>query len=321
VSHILHEDEIPIDLDLVRALVDTQFPHYADLPLTRLGASGSTNALFRLGDDLLVRLPRQPGNGASIEQEQRWSGEFGPRLPVAVPQILAIGEPDHGYRERWSIVGWLDGEHPLACGPKQVPTAQRSQLAVDLAEVILALRSAPMTAETIGDERLRSYRGKALAVIDDSVRSNLVLCRSIPGFDLDLDLARGVWEEALELPAANVAGPDRWYHGDLVAENLLITDGRLSAVIDFGVSIGDPTIDLHGAWEILDQPAREVFRQRLDADDAEWLRGRAWALGIALMTFTYYWDTMPGRRRDRLAMARNVLADAVSGGSSSGVQR
>lgn len=308
---VLHDDEIPIDLELVRRLLDSQFPQYASLPLTRLAASGSTNALFRLGDDLLVRLPRQPGSGASIPREQRWGVEIGPRLPVAVPQILAIGEPDHGYGEHWSIVGWLDGEHPAACNPDDPPTAERSRLAVDLADVIIALRSTPIPEQQAQDASLRSYRGKALAGIDESVRSNLELCRGIDGFDLDLDLARQVWDDALELPAAYETGPDRWYHGDLVAENLLITDGRLSAVIDFGVSVGDPTIDLHGGWEILDRPAREVFRQRLGCDDAEWLRGRAWALGIALMTFTYYWDTMPGRRRDRLAMARNVLADAA----------
>lgn len=307
---VLHDDEIPIDLDLVRNLVDTEFPQYADLRLRRLGASGSTNALFRLGEELLVRLPRQPGNGAAIEQEQRWTREFGPRLPVRVPQILAIGRPGHGYSERWSIVGWLPGEHPMACGPDEPPNQQRAQLAVDLAEVIIALRSTPISDEAAHDPALRGYRGDALAGIDDSVRRNIEQCRSIAGFDLDLDRALAVWEDALKLPGAYEVCPDCWYHGDLVAENLLVTAGRLSAVIDFAVAVGDPTIDLHGAWEIFDQPAREVFRDRLGVGDAEWLRGRAWALGLALGTFTYYWHTMPDRRESRLVMVRNILADA-----------
>lgn len=306
---VLHDNEIPIDVDLVRKLVDTQFPQYAALSLRRLGASGSTNALFRLGDDLLVRLPRQPGNGAAIEQEQRLAGEFGPRLPVRVPQVLAIGRSGHAYSEQWSIVGWLPGEHPTACDPDEPPSQQRAQLAVDLAEVIIALRSAPMSGAAAQDPALRGYRGGALAGIDDSVRRNIAQCRSITCFDLDLALALAIWEDALKLPGAYDVGPDCWYHGDLVAENLLVTDGRLSAVIDFAVAVGDPTIDLHGAWEIFDQPAREVFRERLGAGDAEWLRGRAWALGLALGAFTYYWHTMPGRREDRLKMARNVLAD------------
>jgi aminoglycoside phosphotransferase (APT) family kinase protein len=307
---VLHHNEIPVGIDLVRKLVDTEFPQYADLPLRPLAASGSTNVLFRLGDDLLVRLPRQPGNGAAIEREQRWAGEFGPRLPVKVPQILAIGRPGHGYGERWSIVGWLPGEHPPACGPDEPPSRQRAQLAVDLAEVIIALRGASIPDAAAHDPALRGYRGEALAGKDHSVRRNIEQCRSIAGFDFDLDHVLAVWEDALTLPGAYEAGPDCWYHGDLVAENLLVTAGRLSAVIDFGVAVGDPTVDLHGAWEIFDRPAREVFRERLGATDAEWLRGRAWALGIALGTFTYYWHTMPGRRADRLMMARNVLADA-----------
>jgi aminoglycoside phosphotransferase (APT) family kinase protein len=307
---VLHDDEIPIDLDLVRNLVDAEFPQYADLPLRRLDASGSTNALFRLGDELLVRLPRQPGNGAAIEQELRWTREFGPLLPVKVPQVLAVGRPGHGYRERWSIVGWLPGEHPRACGPDEPADPRRAQLAVDLAAVIVALRAAPVPDDATHDPALRGYRGGALAGLDKSVRRNVEKCRSIAGFDLDLDRTLAVWEDALTLPGAHVAGPDRWYHGDMVAENLLITDGRLSAVIDFAVSVGDPTIDLHGAWEIFDRSARDVFRQRLGVSDAEWLRGRAWALGLSLGTFTYYWHTMPGRRESRLTTARNVLADA-----------
>jgi aminoglycoside phosphotransferase (APT) family kinase protein len=272
---VMHDDEIPIDLGLVRRLVDGEFPQYADLPLRRLGASGSTNALFRLGDHLLVRLPRQPGNGAVIEREQLRASEFGPRLPVEVPQVIAVGRPSQGYSEQWSIVGWLPGEHPAACGPDEPPSEQRTQLARDLADVIIALRGAPMPTAAVQDPALRGYRGGPLAGIDDWVRTSIEGCRSIPGFDLDLDRVQAIWEDALKLPGAYEAGPDSWYHGDLVAENLLLTNGRLSAVIDFAVSIGDPTIDLHGAWEFFDQPSREIFRHRLGTKDADWLRGRA----------------------------------------------
>lgn len=307
----LHNDEIPVDAALVRTLITGQFPQYSELPLRRLDETGSTNALFRLGDDLLVRLPLQPGNGIAIETEQRWSEAFRTRLPVAIPRTVAIGRPDHGYPETWSIVGWLPGERPRAYEPGQVATPERSRLAADLAEVILALRSAPLTDTDLRDPRLRGYRGRSLAEFDDSVRGYLADCRANPEIDLDLDLAERVWDVALGLPGADQPGADRWYHGDLVAENLLVTGGRLSAVIDFAVSVGDPTIDLHGAWELFDEPARDVFRTRLGADDATWSRGRAWALGIALGTFSYYWHTLPSRRSDRLAMVRNVLADAA----------
>lgn len=307
----LHDDEIPIDLALVRTLIDTQFPQYSELSLSRLGETGSTNALFRLGDEFLVRLPLQPGNGAAIETERRWSDVFRSRLPVEIPRTLAIGRPAHGYPERWSILGWLPGERPEVYEPGQDATPERSRLAADLAAVIMAIRSAPLTEEDIRDPSLRGYRGGTLADFNPAVRGYLDDCRANPEVDLDLDVALRIWESALRLPGADQPGADQWYHGDLVAENLLISDGRLSAVIDFGVAVGDPTIELHGAWELFDVPARELFRDRLRADEATWLRGRAWALGIALGTFSYYWHTLPTRCSDRLAMARNVLADAT----------
>jgi aminoglycoside phosphotransferase (APT) family kinase protein len=306
----LHDDEIQIEIDLVRKLVDTQFPRYATLPLGRLNATGSTNVLFRLGSSLLVRLPRQPG-GAGIEKEQRWLPRIGPNLPVAVPEIVALGEPGFDFDERWSIVNWLEGELPKACSPNDPHTRGQLRLATDLADVILAIRAIEVPEAAANDSTLRSYRGRSLAEYDKQAQNNIRKCREIKDLDLDLDAALEVWTEALVLPGARKAGPDRWYHGDLLAENLLLTGDRLTAVLDFGgLAIGDQTIDLVGAWEVLDTPGREAFRTRLRVDDDQWLRGRAWALAIALMTFPHYWGTMQRRRGDRLAMARNVLADA-----------
>jgi aminoglycoside phosphotransferase (APT) family kinase protein len=310
--HRLHDDEIRIDHDLVRKLVDTQFPKYSMMPLSRLDATGSTNVLFRLGGALLVRLPRQPGGSVGIDKERRWLPELGHHLPVAVPDVVALGEPSSGFAERWSIVRWLDGELPRACPPNEQPTHERLALATDLADVILAIRTIEVPDEAANDPTLRGYRGRSLSEFDKQTRNNIRKCRSINDLDLDLDAALEVWSNALDIPGADKVDPDRWYHSDLVAENLLLTGDRLTAVLDFGgLAIGDPTIDLLGAWEVLDGPAREAFRTRLGVDDAEWLRGRAWALAIALVTFPYYWATMPSRRMDRLAMARNVLADAT----------
>ena len=315
----LHGDELPIDVDLVRRLIAAQFPRYAALQLTSLGASGSTNVLFRLGDDLLVRLPRQTGGSAAIDKESRWLPTIGSGLQVAVPEVVGLGEPAFGYGERWSILRWLEGQLPEAFGPDDAPAPARSTLAVDLTEVVLALRAIEVPPEAATDPALRSYRGGSLAGFDQQMRLNLRQCQTVEGLDLNLEAAMAVWEDALKLPGAREAGPDRWVHTDLVAENLLLTEGRLSAVLDFGgLAVGDPTIDLHGAWEVLDAPAREVFRARLAVSDAEWLRGRAWALGIALGALSYYWSKMPGRRRDRLAMARSVLADAGESGCLSG---
>ncbi len=314
-SNRLHDDEIAIDGELVRKLVDSQLPEYAALPLGRLGASGSTNVLFRLGHDLLVRLPRQPDGSSSIDKEHRWLPEIGSCLPVATPDIVALGEPDFGFNERWSVVRWLEGELPRVYSPVEKPKADCSALAVDLADVIVALRGIDVSEAAITDPRLRHYRGRSLAESDAQVRKSIRQCRAIEGLALDLDSALAVWRAALDLPGASETGADRWYHGDLVAENLLLDSGRLTGVLDFGgLGVGDPTIDLHGAWELFDPPARNVFRARLGIGDAEWLRGRAWALAIALVAIPYYWATMPARVRDRLAMARSVLCNAADDG-------
>ncbi len=314
----LHDNEIRADITRVRQLVDTELPNYASLPLKRLAAFGSTNVLFRLGDELLVRLPRQPGGGSAIDKEQHWLPEISRHLSVRVPEVIAVGEPSSGFSERWSIVSWLEGELPKACSPEDPPGPERCALAADLADVIAALRAAQVPEAAATDPRLRTYRGRSLVEFDRHTRRNIENCRSIAGLDLDLDAALALWTDALALPGASGVDAERWYHGDLVAENLLLTNGRLTGVLDFGgLAVGDPTVDLHGAWELFDPPARELFRARLGVDDAEWLRGRAWALAIALGTFSYYWTKMPGRIRDRLAMARSVLADARSSAESS----
>lgn len=308
----LHKNELRIDPDLVERLIAAQFPQYAGFSLQQLGESGSSNLLFRLGDDLLVRLPRQPGGGASIDKENRWLPIIRDHLPVEVPKIVGVGDPAFGFDERWSIVEWLDGDLPLACSPGTPASKARSTLAFDLAAFILALRSVDIPVAANSDPTLRWYRGRSLAEFDRWARRNIRQCRTIDDLGLDLDAGLAVWERAMQAADADHIAPDRWYHSDLVAENLLVTDDHLTAVLDFGgLAIGDPIIDLHGSWEVLDAPARTVFRDRLGVNDADWLRGRAWALAIALGAFAYYWGNMPNRLRDRLAMARSVLADTA----------
>ena len=146
--------------------------------------------------------------------------------------------------------------------------------------------------------------------MDQATRENIEHCRSLQGFDFDLDATEQIWAAAMTLPGAADRTAPRWYHGDLAAENLLVREGALSAVLDFeGVSVGDPTVDLVVAWEILDPPARDLLRRHVGVDDATWLRGRAWALSITLMIW-YYWTTMPGRRARCMAVGRNILSDA-----------
>ncbi len=286
-------------------------PAYADAPVRRLTSSGSTNALFRLGDEFLVRLPRQPGGSATISKEAAWLPVLGPLLPVSVPDVVAVFEPEREYPERWSVVRWIEGIHPEVVDPDTSVDPRREDLATSLATVLDALRHAEVpTGAAANDLHLQSYRGEPLATMDQATRENIARCRSLTDFGFDLDAAEQVWAEAMTLPGTADRADPHWYHGDLAAENLLVRDGALSAVLDFGgLSVGDPTVDLVVAWEVLDPPARELFRRQVGVDDATWLRGRAWALSITLMIW-YYWTTMPERRARCMAVGRNVLADA-----------
>lgn len=304
----LHDDEIDIDSQLVRALIDETLPELADRPLARLPASGSSNALFRLGDDLLVRLPRQPGGSATIAKESRWLPFLAPALPVAVPEVVAVGPPGHGYPEHWSVVRWIDGSIP----PVPPAPGTTDALARDLAAFVAALRARPVPPGALEDPALRWYRGEPLRELDADIREYLTVCAALPDLELDLEACRRVWDAAMDDEPTAPATP-HWLHGDLLAENVLVHDGRLRAVLDFGaLTVGDPTVDLIVAWELLDPSGRDAFRAQLGVDDAQWRRGRAWALAIALMTFGYYWRTMPARCADRLVMARAVLTDAAT---------
>ena len=169
----LHDDELPIDEPLVRSLLAASCPAYAGLPLRRLDASGSSNALFRLGDDLLVRLPRQPGGTSTIENEQRWLPYVAASLPVPVPEVLAVGGPGFGYPERWSVMRWLEGEVPT--GPTR-GEAPRSALARDLASAVTTLRGLPVPDQAATDPGLRWYRGEPVARMDASTRRGTSAC-------------------------------------------------------------------------------------------------------------------------------------------------
>ncbi len=306
VSTRLHDDEIPIDSALVRRLVDRQLPQHASLGLHRLEATGSSNALFRLGGDLLVRLPRQPGGSTAIEKEARWLPLVASGLSVSVPRVVAVGEPDLGYPERWSVTTWLEG-HPPTVVDGTTPAGPRRELAADLAALVGELRELPVPAEALRSPSLSWYRGGPLGALDGDFRRALDACRHVDALDLDLDAAARVWAAAAAAATGRTGA--HWFHGDLLAENLLVEGGRLEAVLDFGgLAVGDPAVDLIAAWEVLGPADRESFRRATGVDDATWLTGAGWALLVAVITFPYYWDTMPARCASRRAMAANVLA-------------
>lgn len=305
----LHPDELQIDAHLVRRLVGRSLPQYADLSIRPLPSSGSSNALFRLGDELLVRLPRQPGGSTDIEKEARWLPVIAPNLTTAVPEVVTLGEPGFGYPESWAVTRWLEGQVPVVPWV-DADTGSSDRIAHHLATFVTELHEMEVPRSAYDDSALSWYRGGRLADLDDDFAQSVEECRSIGGLDLDLDHALEVWKDAVSAEAAGT--PLRtWYHGDLLAENLLTRDGALVAVLDFGgLAVGDPSVDLIVAWELLDQTGRQAFRRTAGIDDPGWIKGTGWALFIAMTTFPYYWRTMPARCAARRSMAAAVLNEA-----------
>ncbi|UUA10975.1 MULTISPECIES: aminoglycoside phosphotransferase family protein [Streptomyces] len=291
----MHEDEREVDVPLVGRLIAGQFPQWAGLPLRRVESSGSENAMFRLGADKVVRLPRHPRAVEAISHELRWLPRLSPGLPVASPEPLGRGEPGEGFPWPWSVYGWLDGRNPVP-GALDEPRL----LAEDLGAYVAALR------RTDPAEGPTGYRGVPLAARDPFVREALA---QLTG-RIDTAAVTEAWEEALRAP--EYAGPPVWAHGDLMAGNLLVTAGRLSAVIDFGtVGVGDPADDLISAWCVLPTDARDAFRKAVGAGEAEWARGRGWALSIAVIALPYYWDTNPPVAENSRHVIREILAETA----------
>jgi aminoglycoside phosphotransferase (APT) family kinase protein len=287
----MHADELLTDVPLVRRLLQEQFPKWADLPLERVPSMGTDNALYRLGSDLVVRLPRIEWATAGIEKDFRWLPSLAPLLPVEIPRPLARGAPTAEFPWEWGVYGWLDGMNPGIGGTGQ-------ELARDLAAFVRAMRQVALADGPV------CRRGKPLATQDEFTRTSLGKLAAT----IDVGAATAAWESALGVP--DWSGPSVWLHADLLPGNLLVREGRLSGVIDFAVAgVGDPACDLIPAWTVLGGEAREVFRREADVDEATWARGRGWALSMGLGIVPYYEDTNPAFADLGRHMVGEVLTD------------
>jgi aminoglycoside phosphotransferase (APT) family kinase protein len=292
----MHADEVLTDVGLVHRLVAGQFPQWADLDIRRVASSGTDNALYRLGDDLVVRLPRIGWAVDQVDAEQHWLPRLAPHLPVAIPAPLVKGEPADGYPWRWSIYRWLDGVNPVAG-----ELAKPRELAVDIAGFVSAMRRIDPTG---GPDTRRGMHDR-----DGGVRGAIAQIRTIEELRnlFDLSAVAAAWDAALQTKPWS--GSPVWVHADLGPGNVLVRDGRLSAVIDFGTAgVGDPAHDLIVAWNVLPADARGVFKAALEVDDAAWARGRGLALSQALIALPYYYRTNPAFA----ASARYVIAEVIA---------
>lgn len=300
-------DKSEITPALVKRLLAAQFPQWADLPLTRVELDGWDNTTFRLGKDMSVRLPSGDAYTAQVDKEHRWLPVLALQLPLPIPQPLAKGAPSQEFPRPWSIYRWLEGEHATTDR-----IADLDRFATDVAMFLDALYGAASDAGPAAGPHSH-FRGGPLTTWDAQTRA---LIAALDG-QIDGETATAAWDRALE---ARFAGRTVWVHGDVAATNLLVADGELCAVIDFGCSaVGDPACDVTIAWTLFSGESRRAFRDALGIDDATWERGRGWALWKALIevrqAVSVGGDTIPpgwvrmGWRQN----AKEIIEDLLTG--------
>lgn len=280
----LHADEVVARPDTVRRLLTDQFPDWAGLDLEPVVHDGTDHIIYRLGSELSVRMPRVGWATNQVDTDGRWLADLAPKVPLAIPRQVGVGEAGHGFPWAWSVHTWIKGAD---AGPHTLDDLD--QAAHDLADFIHQLRAA-----VPGDARLGAKL--LLAEKSDEVEGALKRCRQLAPEDqpaIDYDDVAKTW--ALALAARPFEGEPAWSHGDLSSRNLLAEGGRLVGVIDFGpVGRSDPAIELLAAWDIFTGPSRAVFRDAVRADDDAWARGRGWALVMGLSGLYYYAESNPG---------------------------
>ncbi|MBT2533277.1 aminoglycoside phosphotransferase family protein [Arthrobacter sp. ISL-48] len=288
----MHHDQVPIDLDTVRDLVQGQFPQWSTEPIVDVPADGTVNAIFRIGSDLGARFRLRAEEPDTVKSRLRAEAaamtELSDHCPFPTPLPVAIGRPSGSYPMPWSVQTWLPGSVASPTG-----LAGSSEFAQDLGFLVDSLRK----AGTRGRSFSGTGRGGNLVDHDHWMK----LCFENSEDLLDVPRLRALWEQFKKLPAA---GPHVMSHRDLTPANLLVSGGHLVGVLDGGdFGPADPSLDLVAAWHLLDREGREFLQASLGAGRVEWLRGAAWAFEQSIGLVSYYRTTNPGMS----ALGRNTL--------------
>ena len=284
-----------INVSLVRRLVGAQFPQWADLDIRPVEIDGHDNRTFHLGDEISVRLPSHKRYSKHVITEYEWLPKLARGLPLPIPEPIGKGKPTQEYPWPWLVNKWLPGENAST-----EIISDLSDFAKDLANFLNALQAIDATNAALpGQDNF--FRGGELSVYDIETRECIGVLRNV----IDARVATLTWESALK---ATWDRPPVWIHGDVAVGNLLVRDGQLCAVIDFGqVAAGDPACDTTIAWTLFSGSSRETFKTKLNVDEATWARGRGWGLWKALLNLRRY----RGKNLEKEAEAKCVIMNIL----------
>ncbi len=289
-----------IDSTLAGSLIATQFPLWKNLSIRPVKHGGWDNKTFHLGMDMTIRMPTTREYALQVEKEQKWLPKLAPFLPLSIPQPVAIGEPGHGYPWKWSIYRWIEGDIASVA-----TTTNSNNFASTLAQFLIALQQIDTTNGPLPGEH-NFFRGGKVATYDTEVRRALIALKD----NIDVNTAIDVWETAL---LTSWQKTPVWIHGDVSAGNLLVQQGHLHAVIDFGMlGIGDPACDLATAWTLFDGESQTVFREEMAMDENSWSRGRGWALWKALVEASGISKTNTQTKQSAMNTIQKVLKEYKS---------
>jgi aminoglycoside phosphotransferase (APT) family kinase protein len=293
----MHPDELEINERIVRRLIDKQFPQWRDMPL-RAVSWGTVNAVYRLGEELAVRVPRRVEWASDLEQEVRWLPALAPSLPLPIPEPVALGASSDDYPVKWAVYRWLNGTPML-----EAPCVDQTAIAEELAAFVTAMQR----IEPPSDPPV-SNRSVPLVKYDEPIHARIP---ELAAHDIDIAAVTAAWELAVAAPSWS--GSPVWLHGDLMPTNLLVRgNGGLAGVLDFGVcTTGDPACESLLAWMTLTRASRPLYRELVGIEDAAWARARGWALLFAAMALPYYRHTFPAFAGVAQRALEEVIAETL----------
>jgi len=288
---MMHEGECKVNNNLLKNLLTEQFPQWADLNIRLIQPEGTDNAMYYLGKDKIIRLPRIPSAAKNIDKEINWLPKLAPLLPIEIPKPMGFGEPNQMYPFHWYICQRIKGSNPDLNNPLDL-----EQAAIDLGQFVNAMRKISLKNGP------RVKRGMPLRNMDVETRQAINQLSDL----YDIKLLAKIWDETLSVP--DWTGKDIWIHADLHAGNVLAFDGKITGIVDFGMmGVGDPSADCMPAWTLLSQGTRNIFKDIVNPDTATWLRGRGWAFCMGVVAYPYYKDTNPAFA----ALARKMIDEVI----------